>query len=324
MSSQDVLAALLASAVHDYEHPGVNNSFLVRARHPIAIRYNDFSVLENHHVSAAFHTMMHQKVDPLSSLSETQYQQVRKMMITMILATDTANHFTELSLFKTKVATALSRAEAAAAAKGGKGAHGKPADASKAGGGGAGRNNPGGAANNMGNNMGNNNYVPIDFPQKDSPEDKQILMNILLHASDIGNACRPTAIYLKWVSKVMEEFFRQGDLEREKNLPVSMFFDRNNTSIPKCQMGFIDVLVLPLYSVLGQLIPEVANVCNEYLETNRKYVSRQAKVTEDDDVGGGGDEGGTKGRGAAPNGGAAGALAGAFSSMKGLFGKKKA
>ena len=48
---------------------------------------------------------------------------------------------------------------------------------------------------------------------------------------------------------MMEEFFRQGDLEKEKNLPVSMFFGRENTSIPRCQLGFIDVLILPLFTV---------------------------------------------------------------------------
>ncbi len=244
-------------------------------------RYNDFSVLENHHVSAAFHTMMHQKVDPLSSLSETQYQQVRKMMITMILATDTANHFTELSLFKTKVATALGRSGEGGSSGGG-GAMGGSSGGGSGGAGKSGINNPNNPGGGSGNRVGSDGRALLNFPQKDSPEDKQILMNILLHASDIGNACRPTATYLKWVSKIMEEFFRQGDLEREKNLPVSMFFDRNNTSIPKCQMGYIDVLVLPLYSVLGQLIPEVGSVCCEYLEVNRKYVSKQAKVTDEE------------------------------------------
>ena len=38
----------------------------------------------------------------------------------------------------------------------------------------------------------------------------------------------------------MEEFFQQGDLERSKGLPVTKFFDRANTNVPKCQMGFIN------------------------------------------------------------------------------------
>lgn len=51
LSSYDVLAGLFAAAIHDYQHPGVSNAFLVRTKHPIALRYNDMAVLENHHVS---------------------------------------------------------------------------------------------------------------------------------------------------------------------------------------------------------------------------------------------------------------------------------
>ena len=107
----------------------------------------------------------------------------------------------------------------------------------------------------------------------------------LHHPTDIGNAARETETYLKWVARTMEEFFRQGDLEREKNLPVSTFFDREATSIPKCQMGYMDVLVLPLFTVLGQLIPEVADVCLENLETNRRYVAKMTRITEGDEGG---------------------------------------
>lgn len=233
VTSQDIFAGIFAAAVHDFEHPGVNNLFLTRIKHPIAIRYNDFSVLENHHVSSAFTLMMKMPNDPFASLSEAQYFSVRKMMIQMILATDTSNHFSELSLFKTKLHAAQTQGH--------------------------------------------------DFPDNRYEDDKQILMNVLLHSADIGNPCRATAIYTKWISRVMEEFFRQGDLEREKNLPVSMFFDRENTSVAKCQLGFIDVLVLPLFTVLSTLIPQVGTHCIANLERNRSYIRKQVEPAQGND-----------------------------------------
>lgn len=38
-------------AVHDYEHVGLTNDFLVATSSPLAMRYNDRTPLENHHVS---------------------------------------------------------------------------------------------------------------------------------------------------------------------------------------------------------------------------------------------------------------------------------
>lgn len=39
------LFQLFAAAVHDYEHPGFNNGYLVKIKSDLALIYNDFSVL---------------------------------------------------------------------------------------------------------------------------------------------------------------------------------------------------------------------------------------------------------------------------------------
>lgn len=41
LSDVDYLAAILAAAAHDIDHPGVNNSFLVNTSDPLATLYND-------------------------------------------------------------------------------------------------------------------------------------------------------------------------------------------------------------------------------------------------------------------------------------------
>ena len=46
--------ARLSDGYHaDIDHPGLNNTFLCNATTSLAILYNDFSVLEQHHCSKA-------------------------------------------------------------------------------------------------------------------------------------------------------------------------------------------------------------------------------------------------------------------------------
>ncbi len=37
----DVFASFLACMIHDFEHPGYTNQFVIRTKHPLAIRYSD-------------------------------------------------------------------------------------------------------------------------------------------------------------------------------------------------------------------------------------------------------------------------------------------
>lgn len=48
------LASYWSAVVHDFEHGGLNNDFLIKTAHPITLIYNDQSPLENHHLAAAF------------------------------------------------------------------------------------------------------------------------------------------------------------------------------------------------------------------------------------------------------------------------------
>lgn len=47
-------AMLFAGLMHDVDHTGKNNMFEINLSGKLAIRYNDDSVLENHHAARAF------------------------------------------------------------------------------------------------------------------------------------------------------------------------------------------------------------------------------------------------------------------------------
>lgn len=88
ISDLDIMAALLASIIHDFQHPGVNNEFLVKKAHAKAIRYNDISVLENHHLASAFAVLLDQNSDITIDLTEDQYWVLRTSIIKMVMSTD--------------------------------------------------------------------------------------------------------------------------------------------------------------------------------------------------------------------------------------------
>lgn len=61
-------------------------------------------------------------------------------------------------------------------------------------------------------------------------------MQCLVHCSDLSNPAKPLELYKQWTERITEEFFRQGDLERENGLEVSPMCDRNNSNVEKSQV----------------------------------------------------------------------------------------
>jgi cAMP-specific phosphodiesterase 4 len=104
-SDLEVLAAVFSAAIHDVDHPGLTNQYLINTGSELALMYNDESVLENHHLAVAFKLLQHQSRDIFQNLSKMQRQVVRKMIIDMVLATDMSKHMSLLAELKTMVET---------------------------------------------------------------------------------------------------------------------------------------------------------------------------------------------------------------------------
>ena len=55
--------------------------------------------------------------------------------------------------------------------------------------------------------------------------------------ADIGHLASPLDVHLRWVKRLEEEMFRQGDQERVHGLPISPLMDRFGQGITKSQTG---------------------------------------------------------------------------------------
>jgi len=87
--------------------------------------------------------------------------------------------------------------------------------------------------------------------------DKHLAMNLVLHCCDISHPAKKFDLHKRWTYLLMEEFFRQGDKEKEMGLPPSPLCDRTTTHIAESQIGFIDFIVAPSLDVCGELLDKV-------------------------------------------------------------------
>lgn len=197
MDNIDILSMIVAASWHDYEHPGYNNLYLINTKDTLALRYNDISVLESHHVASSFALLKMERYNIFSKLWKDDVAGIRKRMIHMILSTDMSKHFADLGVFKQRVTS--------------------------------------------------NDFQPEE-------KDKLLWMGVGIHLSDISNPTKNWDLTLKWTELLFEEFFKQGDKERELGLKITDLMDRANTNIAKAQLGFIDVIVMPSYETFSKFI----------------------------------------------------------------------
>ena len=80
-------------------------------------------------------------------------------------------------------------------------------------------------------------------------------MNLLIHSADISNPTKLFDIYFEWAKLVVEEFWDQGDKEKSLNLPCSC--DREKVTIYKSQLGFINFIEIPYFSLFPELYPKL-------------------------------------------------------------------
>ncbi|KAG5676141.1 hypothetical protein PVAND_005992 [Polypedilum vanderplanki] len=115
--------------------------------------------------------------------------------------------------------------------------------------------------------------------------DKSKAMSLVLHCCDISHPAKKWDLHHKWTMLLLEEFFRQGDLERELGLPFSPLCDRNNTLVAESQIGFIEFIVEPSMAVcsdmLETILAPIAPITNNNNNNNSLSNKAIASVSED-------------------------------------------
>ena len=226
----DFFSVLIACFCHDFKHPGQNNIYQINAKTKYAMRYNDISVLENYHAAQTFKVLQKNETNLFINFAPEEYRICRRRMVDCILSTDMALHQKVISAVKIKMDTHDIK---------------------------NGKNFEKIFEDNKGENLGK------------LFENQQCILNMIIHASDISNPAKPDKISNEWTKRVYGEFFVQGDLEKQKNLSISNFCDRNSTNINQAMIGFINFVVLPSITILVNLVNEV-KIYKDYCKFNLK------------------------------------------------------
>ncbi|XP_017100763.2 cGMP-specific 3',5'-cyclic phosphodiesterase isoform X2 [Drosophila bipectinata] len=111
-------------------------------------------------------------------------------------------------------------------------------------------------------------------------EKKDLLCGMMMTACDVSAIAKPWEVQHKVAKLVADEFFDQGDLEKLQlnTQPVAMMDRERKDELPKMQVGFIDVICLPLYRVLCDTFPWITPLYEGTLENRRNWQDLAEKV----------------------------------------------
>lgn len=93
LAPTELLALFVAALSHDVGHLGVNNLYLTKSKHLLAIKHNDRSPLENMHCCVLYDVLSDKKCNIFENLTPQQWVDTRKVILQCILGTDMQLHF---------------------------------------------------------------------------------------------------------------------------------------------------------------------------------------------------------------------------------------
>ena len=306
----EIFSLILAATFHDVGHPGTNNLFHKNAMTSLALQFNDVSILENMH-SAVGHSLLmgdekRDEWDVFKGWDRSQIVSARGIMIRAILGTDMSNHFFKMDELMEKIESVrftanivlqseLGEDEMEGGEGGGAGGETKmrsrdekdqqllldmlantQPDTRR-----LSREEGKFQQHQILELLAKMRAMPIPTDKETSKTyaelkaecvglSSQILV-FLLHAADISNPTKPQKICVRWAHNALNEFFAQGEKEKELSLPVSPLCDKQTTKTADSQIGFLQFVVRPAYVLLGDIVPRVKEELLPIIDENLEY-----------------------------------------------------
>ncbi|KAJ9504616.1 hypothetical protein QJQ45_030479 [Haematococcus lacustris] len=305
----DLLAVYLSALIHDFEHKGVNNQYLITTGDELALRYNDHSPMENHHIAAAFQLLLHDETNFFTNTNSKVREVIRRYVIELVLATDMKqagvaaalpccsqqppqpsphcqlpspaqhwHHFAFNSMFNNKTPTLLSCIVGAHEAETSPVLMGAPSC-----------RHPSlpGHGPELGKPLGEHPSPQVSGSLPTPPplgsmgnkgqgvmdDDLRLLtLQMVMKVSDLGHLAHAKDVHRRWVQLLEEELFRQGDLEVAAGLPVSPLMDRTKAGVTRSQAGFFSLVCLPQLQAFTTVFSGCQPMLDQARENNQMWL----------------------------------------------------
>ncbi|POM73674.1 CAMP-specific 3',5'-cyclic phosphodiesterase [Phytophthora palmivora] len=173
ISPHNQVGALLAAVMHDVEHVGLTNDFLIKTNHPIAQKYPTKAPMESKHMDLALHAVVDPKFGILSKMSPDHQEQVLEVIRETISAT--------ALIYQPELLAEINDTTA----------------------------------------------EEWKMLEEDTvlPQSLQVrALRIAMHVSDISQTMKPFANHQKWVFRLNDEHYKQGELDAREQHGVSPSF----------------------------------------------------------------------------------------------------
>ena len=191
LRSAEFFGSLVAAMIHDYKHPGVNSQFLRNTRHSLSLQYLDDSPLERMHVAEAYMLCASSTdLDIFKNMKAVDYDDVRKVVVTLVLATDLANHFPFVEQLKLLHGQMMARnaSESMRISR---------------------KDTQSSGAIELSEDESSVSGTVLRQLSRCSNIDNMMAMKIAIKLSDIGHCAKELSLHKKWTERVTEEFYRQ-------------------------------------------------------------------------------------------------------------------
>ncbi|EGR33159.1 hypothetical protein IMG5_060520 [Ichthyophthirius multifiliis] len=261
----EYFSAQITCLAHDLNHKGLNNIYKINKKSQGSLNYYENAVLENMHSSQLFTLLQtsstinfqnifknnvkkQKKIKEIISYIKNKYiqqiqdqiSQFKKIFISSILATDMTQHQKIHRKFEKRVESSLKI------------------------------------------QLQENQLTEFDnFKafKKDNFDDRRFIINVIIHACDIGNPCLQFNNYMNWSYLITQEFQDQIEKEKLNNLPLTTFLIyKDKVSFYRGQVFFCQNIVFPLWKQIGILFPELLLYSNQIQKNVQELEQRIQKI----------------------------------------------